>query len=96
MVDIVIAFWGIAIPVMIIAGGIWLFIKLFSSKKTGASDDEARIVQECFERLGQMEQRINTLETLLMDAAGPPPAPAAPTGPGEQSPEPAGTIVGNG
>lgn len=70
MVDTILLFWGILIPTLVIAAGIWLFLKLFSSKKTHNGDEEARVVQECYERLSQMEQRVESLETLLLERAG--------------------------
>ncbi|WP_051286238.1 hypothetical protein [Megalodesulfovibrio gigas] len=69
MGQLIFGFWLVLVPALVIAGGIWLFIRLFSGGKRQAGDEEARIIQECYERLSQMERRVESLETLLLDAA---------------------------
>ncbi|GAB7079186.1 envelope stress response membrane protein PspB [Megalodesulfovibrio paquesii] len=66
---LVMGFWLVLVPALVIAAGIWLFIRLFGNGKRQGGDDEARIIQECYERLSQMERRVESLETLLLDAA---------------------------
>lgn len=84
MGHMVMGFWLVLVPTLVIAGGIWLFIRLFGGK-SGGEDEESRIIQDCYERLSQMEKRVESLETLLLDAADrrrPPESP--PPGPGDR------------
>ena len=68
---ITIVFIVIALPLIIIAGAILLAIKII---KGGASSgdpkeqaNETRMIQEIYQGLGRMEERVEALETILLD-----------------------------
>jgi len=56
---------GLAIPVVILV----VILKAVSgSRRTaGLQEDEARMMQEIYRSLGRMEERIDALETLVLD-----------------------------
>jgi phage shock protein B len=68
---VAIVFAGIVLSLAVIGGTILMGIKLkhggLSAKEKQAQSDEARIIQELYYGLNRMEQRIEALETLLMD-----------------------------
>ena len=68
---VAIVFAGIVLSLAVIGGTILMGIKLkhggLSVKEKQAQSDEARIIQELYYGLNRMEQRIEALETLLMD-----------------------------
>lgn len=54
--------------ISVILGFIYLMTRLGMEKKIGTGlEDEAAILQELHRGLAKMEQRIETLETLLLD-----------------------------
>ncbi len=55
---------AILLPAILILGGIWLLRKPGRSVKQEA--DETRLIQEIHHGLNRMEQRIETLETLVL------------------------------
>jgi phage shock protein B len=54
----------ILLPAIVILGSIWLLRKPARSAKQEA--EETRLIQEIHHGLGRMEQRIETLETLVL------------------------------
>lgn len=64
--------WFILIPVAVIMGTLILggrvLSGLFSRTKREESADEARMVQEMYQVLSRLEERVEVLETLLIDA----------------------------
>lgn len=71
VIGIIIVFIVIALPVIIIAGTILLAIKIIrggaSSKDSMAQADETRIIQEIYQGLARMEDRVEALETILIE-----------------------------
>ena len=69
---VAIVFAGIVLSLAVIGGTILMGIKLkhggLSAKGKQTQFDEARIIQELYYGMNRMEQRIEALETLLMDA----------------------------
>lgn len=45
----------------------WTIVKLVGRNGRGANDDEARLIQEMHRGLVHMEQRVEALETLLLE-----------------------------
>ena len=68
---ITIVFIVIAIPLIIIAGTVLLGIKIVrggtSSRDAKAQADETRIIQEIYQGLTRMEERVEALETILIE-----------------------------
>lgn len=64
-----IVFGSIVALAALICGTILIVLKTRSrNNATGAGDrDEAKTIQELYQGLGRMEQRIESLETILMD-----------------------------
>jgi len=64
-----IVFGSIVALAALICGTILIVLKTRSrNHTTGAGDqDEAKIIQEIYQGLGRMEERIDSLETILMD-----------------------------
>ncbi|MEW5772394.1 MAG: envelope stress response membrane protein PspB [Thermodesulfobacteriota bacterium] len=64
--------WFILIPLAVIVGtlilGGRLLSGLFSRAKREESADEARMVQEMYQAMSRLEERVEVLETLLLDA----------------------------
>ena len=64
--------WFIIIPVAVIMGTLILggrvLSGLFSRTKREESADEARMVQEMYQAMSRLEDRVEVLETLLLDA----------------------------
>jgi phage shock protein B len=64
--------WFILIPLAVIMGTLILGGKflagLFSRTKREESADEARMVQEMYQAMSRLEQRVEVLETLLLEA----------------------------
>ena len=59
----------ILLPAIIILGGVWLLRK--PTRSTQREAQETRLIQEIHHGLDRMEQRIETLETLVLgDGAG--------------------------
>ena len=68
---VLIIFIVIALPIIIIAGTILLGIKIVrggsSSKDPKTQADETRIIQEIYQGLARMEDRVEALETILIE-----------------------------
>ncbi|MDB9823028.1 phage-shock protein [Deltaproteobacteria bacterium] len=71
IMGITIVFIVIAVPLIIIAGAILLGIKIISggssSKDPKAKADETKIIQEIYQGLNRMEERVEALETILIE-----------------------------
>jgi phage shock protein B len=69
---IIIAFIVTALPLIIIAGAILLVIKIAkggsSPKDARARADETKIIQEMYQGLTKMEERVEALETILIES----------------------------
>ncbi len=68
------------IPIIAILGGVFISaLKIFkgdSAKGDSAHDaDEAYLIQNINMGMSRLEERVEALETLLMDGAAPPPIP---------------------
>lgn len=63
-------FGTIVCPIAIAA---WLIVRLSGGKKSGQTSnaEESQLMQEIFHGLSKMEQRVETLETLLMERETP-------------------------
>jgi phage shock protein B len=70
MVPIAIAFVT-AVPLIIIAGTILLAIRIIrggaTSRDPKAQADETRVIQEIYQGLSRMEERVEALETILIE-----------------------------
>ena len=68
---VIVIFIVIALPLIIIAGSILLGIKIVrggrSSRDPKAQADETRIIQEIYQGLARMEERVEALETILIE-----------------------------
>ena len=68
---VTIVFSGIVLALAIISGTILMAIKIIkggvSRKGREKLSDEAGMVQEIYQGLGHLEERIETLETILLD-----------------------------
>lgn len=66
-----IVFSGIILALIIIAGTVLLVVRMRQSGtlsgKSGNREDEAAMIQEIYTGLSRMEQRVEALETILMD-----------------------------
>lgn len=64
--------WLILIPLGVIVAALILGGKLmsglFSRSRREEAADEARMVQEMYQAMSRLEQRVEVLETLLLDA----------------------------
>jgi len=64
--------WFIIIPLAVIMGTMLLggrvVAGLFSRRQREESADETRMVQEMYQTLSRLEERVEVLETLLLDA----------------------------
>lgn len=71
VVGVIIVFIVIALPLIIIAGTTLLGIKIIkggsSPKDPRARADETRIIQEIYQGLTRMEERVEALETILIE-----------------------------
>lgn len=61
----------ILLPLLIVVGAVFLLARLFSGAFTRREPeekvDETRMIQEVYTQLSRMEERIDVLETLLME-----------------------------
>ena len=68
---VTVVFSGIVLALAIISGTILMAIKIIkggvSRKDREKSSNEAGMVQEIYKGLGHLEERIETLETILLD-----------------------------
>ena len=71
---VAIVFGGIVLSVAIVAGTILMGMRMrhggMSRKSRRSQTDEARMVQEIYQGLSDMEKRVESLETILMDRYG--------------------------
>jgi len=71
VLTIILVFIVIALPLIIIAGTILLGLKMIrggsSTKDRKAQADETRIIQEIYQGLSRMEERVEALETILIE-----------------------------
>jgi phage shock protein B len=68
---VAIIFSGIVLALAVIGSTILMAIKIFkgglSRKKQKYQADEARMIQEIYQGLSRMEERVESLETILLD-----------------------------
>ncbi len=68
---LLVIFGGIVLALAVIGGTILMAIKLrqggLSSTNHRVQEEETRMIQEIYNGIGQMEKRVETLETILMD-----------------------------
>jgi len=68
---VAIVFGGIVLSLAIIGSTILMAIKLikggFSRKDQQFQTDEARVIQEIYQGLSRMEERVEALETIILD-----------------------------
>ena len=70
VVIIAIVFGSIIITFAIIPATILFAIKMFKGRGTGRqglADEETKMIQEIYQSLSKMEDRIETLETLILE-----------------------------
>jgi len=71
---VLIVFAGLVLSLAIVGGTILMSIRLrhggLSKKDRQQQVDEAEMIQEIYSGLSKMEQRIDALETILMDRTG--------------------------
>jgi len=71
---VAIVFSGIVLSIGIVAGTILMGIRMrhdgMSKKSRKDRNDEAKMVQELYRGLSDMEKRVESLETILMDRYG--------------------------
>lgn len=71
---VLIVFAGLVLSLAIVGGTILMSIRLrhggLSKKDRQQQVDEAEMIQEIYSGLSKMEQRIDALETILMDRSG--------------------------
>lgn len=68
-------FFGfVLLPLLVVIGFVFLIARMFSGSlskgRTAEQIDEARMVQEIYNKLSRMEQRVEVLETLLIEGGG--------------------------
>ncbi len=71
---VAVVFAGIVIALAVVGATILMAIKLRHGRVTGADQknqaEEARIIQELYQGLSRMEERVEALETILLDGKG--------------------------
>jgi len=71
---VAIVFGGIVLALVIIGSTILMIIKIlrggFSRKDQKLEADEARMIQEIYQGLSRMEERVEALETIILDSKG--------------------------
>ena len=71
---VLIVFAGLVLSLAVVGGTILMSIRLrhggLSKKDRQQEGDEAEMIQEIYSGLSRMEQRIDALETILMDRSG--------------------------
>ena len=69
---VAIIFGSILTLAALVCGTVLLIIKMgstgFSKNSRQSKSEESKMIQEIYEGLSKMEQRIETLETILMDS----------------------------
>jgi hypothetical protein len=73
---VAIVFGGTVLCLAIIGSTILMAIKILkgglSSKDQQVQADEAKVIQEIYQGLSKMEQRVEALETIILDRKEPP------------------------
>ena len=68
---VAIVFGGLVLALAIVGSTILMSIKIlkggFSRKGQGVQEKEARMIQEMYQGLSQMEKRVEALETILLE-----------------------------
>jgi phage shock protein B len=65
---VAIVFGSIVLALALIPGTIILLIKILRGGKSGKNQaEEAKMIQEIYQGLSRMEERIEALETILLD-----------------------------
>jgi len=68
---VAIVFGGLVLALAIIGSTVLMAIKIlrggFSRKGRDGQAEEARMIQEMYQGLGQMEKRVESLETILLE-----------------------------
>jgi phage shock protein B len=68
---VAIVFGSILLALAIIPGAIILAIKFFrGGQSAGDQAEEAKMIQEIYSALSRMEERVEALETILLDQEG--------------------------
>ena len=68
---VAIVFGSIVLALAIIPGAILLTIKFFrGGQSRGDQAEEAKMIQEIYTALSRMEERVEALETILLDQEG--------------------------
>ena len=71
---VMIVFGGIVLALVIIGSTILIGLKIlkggFSQKGQKNQSDEARIIQEIYQGLARMEERVESLETIILEREG--------------------------
>ena len=74
---VAIVFGGTVLGLAIIGSTILMAIKILkggmSRKDQQVQADEAKVIQEIYQGLSKMEQRVEALETIILDRKEPPP-----------------------
>ena len=74
---VAIVFGGTVLCLVIIGSTILMAIKILkggvSRKDQQVQSDEAKVIQEIYQGLSKMEQRVEALETIILDRKEPPP-----------------------
>ena len=60
----------VVLPLAVVAGVVWLVARLIRGIRRQDDEvvDEARMVQEMYQAMSRLEDRVEVLETLLLDA----------------------------
>jgi len=66
---VLIVFVACGLVVSIFAIVAWTFVSLINGRRRGTTvnEEESRLIQEIYHGLGKMEQRVESLETLLLE-----------------------------
>ena len=68
VLSVAIVFASIVLSLAIIPGAILLAIKFFrGGQSAGDQAEEAKMIQKIYQSLSHMEQRVEALETILLD-----------------------------
>ena len=70
IIIVAIVFGSIVALAMLICGTILIIVRTRTNRSTGgaADSEEARIIQEIYQGMEKLEQRINSLETILTES----------------------------
>ena len=66
ILGIIFGFVGLVL-VLLTGAGVALFRMIKRDSAPGSDPDEARLIQELHQGLGRLEERVESLETILMD-----------------------------